>query len=91
MTQAKVAKVMISLPRGLLEVADRLAKEWSTTRSGVIAQLIDREEEARIKALMIEGYKARAEENRSETEEWLKIPSEVAPREPYNMAHLPGG
>lgn len=83
MTQAKAAKVTISLPQELLDAADRLAKEWSTTRSGVIAQLIDREEEARIKALMIEGYRAMAEENRQEAEEWLKITREVALREPY--------
>lgn len=83
MTQAKVTKVTISLPPELLEIADRLAGEWSTTRSGVIAQLIDREDQARIKALMIEGYQEMAEENRREAEEWLKITSEVALREPY--------
>ena len=85
MTQAKVTKVTISLPPELLEVADRLAGEWSTTRSGVIAQLIDHEEVARIKALMMEGYKAMAEENRREAEEWLKITSDVALREPYKI------
>ncbi|MDP2952884.1 MAG: ribbon-helix-helix protein, CopG family, partial [Chloroflexota bacterium] len=41
-----MAKVTISLPRDLLALADRLARERSTTRSAVIAELLEKEEEA---------------------------------------------
>ncbi|MBM3933015.1 MAG: CopG family transcriptional regulator [SAR202 cluster bacterium] len=63
MAQSTTAKVTISLRKELLEVADRLARERDTTRSGVIADLLEKEEKARIYALMEEGYKEMAEEN----------------------------
>lgn len=69
MVASKVAKITISLPRDLLDVADRLAKERAVSRSSVIAQLLRQEERARIEALMIEGYKAMAEENRKLAQE----------------------
>jgi len=62
MDSTKVAKVTISLPRGLLELADQLAHGRSMTRSGVIADPLAKEEEARIEALMEEGYREMAEE-----------------------------
>ncbi len=64
MVATRVAKITISLPKELLEVADRLAKERAVSRSNVIAQLIKKAERERIEALMIEGYKAMAEEDR---------------------------
>ena len=81
MSERTVAKVTISLPRGLLSLADKLAKERTTTRSGVIAELLEREEEARIRALMVEGYREMAEENRREAEEALNLTSEVVLRD----------
>lgn len=77
MREQKVAKVTISLPRNLLEVADRLARERSTTRSGVIAQLLEKEEEACIQALMEEGYREMAEENRRFAEEVFPLARET--------------
>ena len=81
MVEQKVAKITISLRKELLDVADRLAKERSTTRSGVIAELLDSEEEARIQALMAEGYRTMAEENLREAEEALNLTSEVVLRD----------
>ena len=69
MVATRVAKITISLPKDLLEVADRLAKERAVSRSSVIADLLKKEERARIEALMIEGYKAMAEEDRRLAEE----------------------
>lgn len=77
MGERTVAKVTISLPRELLSVADKLAKERTTTRSGVIAELLEREEEARIRALMIEGYREMAEENLSLAEEAFPLAAET--------------
>lgn len=77
MDQQRVAKVTISLPMSLLEYADRLAKEKSTTRSAVIAQLLEKEEEGSIRGLMAEGYREMAEENRRDAEAALSLTSEV--------------
>jgi metal-responsive CopG/Arc/MetJ family transcriptional regulator len=77
MSQQRVAKVTISLPMGLLEYADQLAKENSTTRSAVIARLLEKEEEGRVRELMAEGYREMAEENRRDAEAALNLTSEV--------------
>ena len=72
MTNTRVAKVTISLQEDLLNMADRLAKDWSTTRSGVVAALLRKEEEAQFIALMEEGYREIAEES-------LRFAQETAP------------
>ncbi|MBI2917662.1 MAG: hypothetical protein HYY01_06665 [Chloroflexi bacterium] len=69
MAKERVAKVTISLPKALLQFADRLAKERSISRSEVIADLLKRAERERIEAAMAEGYREMAEENRREAEE----------------------
>jgi len=77
MNQQRVAKVTISLPMGLLEYADQLAKENSMTRSAVIARLLEKEEEGRVRELMAEGYREMAEDNRRDAEAALSLTSEV--------------
>ena len=81
MAEQKVGKITISLPKSLVDLADRLAWERSTTRSGVIATLLKKEEEAGIQALMAEGYRELGEENRLEAEEALPLTSEVMLRD----------
>jgi len=77
MDDVRVKKVTISIPPSLLKFADLLASEASTTRSGIIAQLLEKEEEARTEALMAEGYLEMAEENLREAEEALFLTREV--------------
>lgn len=77
----KVSKITISLPPSLVDVVDRLAKERSTTRSGVIAELLKKEVKAEIEALMAQGYQDCGEENRLEAEEALGLTGEVALRD----------
>ncbi len=77
MDDVRVSKVTISLPPSLLKFADLLARENSTSRSGVIAKLLEKEEEARTEALMAEGYLEMAEENLREAEEALNLTREV--------------
>ena len=81
MSNEKVTKVTISLPQHILEYADRLAKERATTRSGVVCQLLKKEETEEIHALMAEGYKEMAEENLREAEEALNLTREVILRD----------
>lgn len=76
----KTAKVTISLPQKLLRYADELARERATTRSGVIAELLLKEEEERIRALMEEGYREMAEENLRMAEEAFPLASEMIRR-----------
>ena len=77
MDDQRVAKITISLPRSLLAYADRLAEERATSRSGVIAGLLKKEEASGFQALMAEGYQQMAEENLREAEEALNLTSEV--------------
>jgi predicted transcriptional regulator len=81
MRKQRVAKVTISLSKDLLELADRLARERATTRSDVIAHLLAKEEGARIQALMAEGYREMAEENRQLTEETFPLARDMLLRE----------
>lgn len=81
MSIQKASKITISLPPALLDVADRLAKERSTTRSGVIAELLKKEENAELESLMAQGYQEWGEENRREAEESLGLTGEVALRD----------
>ena len=69
MQEQKVAKVTISLPQNLVDYADSLARQKATTRSGVIASLLEKEERSRMEALMEEGYREMADENRRIAEE----------------------
>ena len=80
MVGSKVSKVTVSLPMELLEVADSLAKEYSTTRSGVFARLLKQADEAGINALMAAGYREMGEENRREAEDALNLTAEVVLR-----------
>ena len=78
----RVAKITISLPKELLDVADRLARERATSRSGVIAELLDKEEEAHIQELMVEGYREMSEENRRLAEEAFPLASQSLRKNP---------
>jgi metal-responsive CopG/Arc/MetJ family transcriptional regulator len=82
MDDVRVSKITISLPPSLLKFADLLAREKSTSRSGTIAKLLEKEEEARTEALMAEGYLEMAEENLREAEEALNLTREVVLRNP---------
>ena len=70
-------RVTISLPADSLAFADRLAETWSTNRSGVVVRLLRLEEQARVRALMKEGYLEMASENRRDAEEALGAAREV--------------
>ena len=61
MQSTKSTKVTISLPKGMLEVADRLAQERSTTRSGIIAQLLRKAEEEELESQLMADKEWQAE------------------------------
>lgn len=80
MAGQKVAKITISLPRPLLEVADRMAQEQSMSRSRFIAHLLEKEEESGLLAQMEEGYREMAEKSRQFGEETFGVVSEMLER-----------
>ncbi len=77
MPNSKVVKVTVSLPRELVELADTIAVEAETSRSAVLAQLLREQREARLRALMAQGYQELAEENLRDAEEALTLTGEV--------------
>ncbi len=81
MDSTGVEKVTIRLSEDSLAFADRLAEEWSTTRSGVVARLLDQAAESHVRDLMEEGYRAMAPENRRDAEEAMGLAREVMLRD----------
>ena len=81
MTESKAVRVTISLPKPLLDLANRLARERSVSRSEVFADLLKKGESEELESLMAEGYRDLADENRREVEEAIHLSSEVALRD----------
>ncbi len=65
-TQIKRGKASISITvePDLIAVVDEISKETNTTRSGVISRCLEELARRRTTALMEEGYKAMAKENK---------------------------
>lgn len=80
MPEPSVAKITISLRQDLLDLADQIARERSTSRSAVIAELLQREARAHTEVLMEEAYTEMAEENRRLAEEAFPVAAELVGR-----------
>jgi len=65
-TQTKRGKdsISITVEPALLAVVDEIRREIKTTRSGVISWCLEQVAQKRTMALMEEGYKAMAKENK---------------------------
>lgn len=75
----RTAKLTISLPRELISLADRIAKEKKISRSKVVsACLQDLADKQRV-AEMAEGYRAMAKEQKQLAAMASKIEHEVLP------------
>lgn len=70
----KVEKLTISLPRNLISLTDKIAKEMNISRSKVVSSCLQELAEKRLRAEMEEGYKAMAKEH----EQFAKISAEAA-------------
>jgi metal-responsive CopG/Arc/MetJ family transcriptional regulator len=64
--------VTVSLPPHLVELVDTLAGERASTRSAVVAAILQAEADRRLEAAMREGYRAMAPED-------AEIAAEFAP------------
>ena len=77
---ARTAKLTVTLPKDLISLADRVAKERKTSRSKVVSSCLqDLAEKQRI-AAMAEGYSAMAKEQKQFAAMTMKIEHEVLPR-----------
>lgn len=79
---ATTVKFTVSIPARLVKVLDRLVQEQGTTRSEVIARLLEKAERERLEAEMAEGYRAMAEANEEDSGPFLAAQSEVVLRDP---------
>lgn len=59
-----MGKLTVSLPLSLLAVPDILARQWNTTRSGAVAELLRQTGQQEL----AEGYVAWAEKNKRDSE-----------------------
>lgn len=75
------AKITVSLPEPLLATLDRLARQWATTRSGAVAELLRRAEREELERELEEGYVAWAEANLKHAEAFLPAQAEVVLRD----------
>lgn len=76
-----VARFTVSIPDRLMHVLTDLADRWQTSRSEVVARLIEDYERRGMEAEMAEGYRALAEESRREAEESFPAQAEVVLRD----------
>lgn len=74
-------KITVSLPEPLLSVLDRLARQWNTTRSGTVAELLRRVEREELERELEEGYTVLAGANRSDAEFFSAAQAEVVLRD----------
>jgi CopG family transcriptional regulator/antitoxin EndoAI len=65
------------LPDSLLATLDQLARKWSTTRSGAVAELLQSAKRREIEKQMREGYSVLAEIHQADAELFLPAQVEV--------------
>lgn len=75
----RTAKVTISLPEELVQLADRLARERKTSRSQVFQACLQDIARQKFEADLAEGYRAMAEEHKEFAERAIRIAHEVLP------------
>ena len=75
----RTAKLTVSLPRELISLADQIAKERKISRSKVVSACLQELAEKQRTAVMAEGYKAMAKEQRQFVAMASKIEHEVLP------------
>jgi metal-responsive CopG/Arc/MetJ family transcriptional regulator len=76
---SQVEKLTISVPKNLIELADKIAKEKRTSRSKVVSACLQELAEKRLRAEMEEGYKALAKENLKFAEDTIYATNEILP------------
>ncbi len=74
-----LAKLTVSVPKDLIELADKVAKEKKISRSKVVAHCLEELARNREADEMAKGYKAMAGENSAFAKTTAHVVHEVAP------------
>ena len=75
----KTAKLTVTIPRELISLADRIAKEKKISRSKVVSACLQELAEKQKEAEMVEGYQVMAREQKQIAAMASKIEHEVLP------------
>jgi metal-responsive CopG/Arc/MetJ family transcriptional regulator len=75
----QVVKVTVSVPKDLVKMADKVAKERKTSRSKVVSSCLQELAKQRFQAELEEGYRAMAEEEKRLDRETFEVQREVVP------------
>ena len=75
----QVVKVTVSVPKDLVKMADKVAKERKTSRSKVVSSCLQELAKQRFQAELEEGYRAMAEEEKRLARETFEVQREVVP------------
>ena len=70
----QVVKVTVSVPKDLVKMADKVAKERKTSRSKVVSSCLQELAKKRFEAELEEGYRAMAADEQREKDalEWVE-------------------
>lgn len=74
-------KITISMLPSILLALDDLVKEWNTTRSGAVAELINRACQTKLEEQLARGYMEWSDINQKDIEDVLSAQSEVVLRD----------
>ena len=75
----QVVKVTVSVPKELVKMADKVAKERKTSRSKVVSSCLQELAKQRFQVELEEGYRAMAEEEKRLARETFEAQREVVP------------
>ena len=75
----QVKKLTISLPKDLIALTDKIAREKHISRSKVVSACLQELAEKRLRAEMEEGYKVMAREQRKFAEMSFELQRRVVP------------
>ena len=73
----RARKITISLPASILTMIDQMAKEQATSRSAVIAQVMEKLAQQRFETELEEAYAENAQEGQLIAEEFLPVMEET--------------
>lgn len=73
----RARKITISLPASILTLIDQMAKEQATSRSAVIAQVMEKLAQERFETELEEAYSENAQEGQLIAEEFLSVTEET--------------
>jgi mRNA interferase MazF len=75
----KAEKLTISVPKDLLEIADRIARERGISRSKLVTMCLQEYATDLMRMQMAEGYRALSKENREFATQAADITHEILP------------